>query len=518
VRGLRGRASCREAPQGARECDRPARDQAQDVRGRAGSAGVAARGRDGRIVRRPVHQGQRARGHSLEHSLIVGGLLFALAGCGDEGPELFEPGPPEPPRALRAFGWAENSDGFVFRNGDGAWTIYKRCFDQVVRGRRWSAGPGYVVRMTDTRGRRLVNDYRPRRDLWSPGYLNSMNGGLGTFGWHHVRGRAGRAPAGDDPTTARVERRVDRRLPGYSLEGRMCASSNGGTGVYAVSWSGPRRAGDTIVFRFDVWLRDPGRPVARVRYDYVFGHSAVAVNVAIRTLAAADRFVKEPKLVALVRGGAFRRMSVYGRAFQKGVLRGSPESTRVLRTEHSARPDRLRVTWDYGRSATEEGKDPCAQAPCFTVAGAAGAAGASTPWENGRLGLDGWATAAAREPSTWPRDTRGAQVVSTCGVQARRADDRNGDGKLDARERSLVSQRASPDQDAQRRWEHGGWKASPTSAYSASSTAFLGWQGSRGPGDCEPLERTLRPATWRAYLVYSVADGWQASVAGLTEP
>lgn len=478
--------------------------------------GPKPRGRLGRLPR----AGQAARDgcqsdRAARDGLIVGGLVLALAGCGDERPELFEPGPPEPPRALRVFGWTENSDGFVFRNDDGAWTIYKRCFDEVVRGRRWSAGPGYVVRMTDTRGRRLVNDYRPRRDLWSPGYLNSMNGGLGTFGWHHVRGRAGRAPAGDDPTTARIEQRVDRKLPGYSLEGRMCASSNAGTGVYAVSWSGPRRVRDEIVFRFDVWLRDPGRPVARVRYDYAFGRSAVRVNVEIHVLAAANRFVKEPKLVALLRGGAFRRMSVYGRTFQKGVLKGSPESTRVLRTEHSGRPDRLRVTWDYGRSATEEGKDPCAQAPCFTVAGAASP---TTPWENGRLGLDGWAAAAARERSTWPRDTRGAQVVSTCGVQAKRADDRDGNGSLDVRERSLASERASPDQDAQRRWEHGGWKATPSSAYSASSTAFLGWQGSRGPADCEPLERVLRPATWTAYLVYSVGDGWQDAVAGLTAP
>jgi hypothetical protein len=407
---------------------------------------------------------------------------------------------------LRALRWSENSDGFVFTNDDGAWTIYKRCFDRVVRGRRWSAGPGYVVRMTDTRARRLVNDYRPRTDLWSPGYLNSMNGGLGTFGWQHVRGRAGRAPAGDDPTTTRVERRVDRRLPGYALEGRMCAESNGGTGVYAVSWSGPRRESGEVAFRFDVWLRDPGRPVARVRYDYAFARSAVRVKVEIHVLRAPGRFVKEPKLVALVRGGLYRRMSIYGHEFQKGVVMGSPASTRVLRTEHSGRPDRLRVTWDYGRSATEEGRDPCAPAPCFTVVAAASP---TTQWENARAGLDGWAVAAAREPRTWPRDTRGARVVSTCGVQPERA------GKLDARERSVISERASPDQEAQRRWEHGGWKATPGAAYSASSTAFLGWQGSRGPGDCEPLERALRPATWTAYLVYSVGDGWQDAVAGL---
>jgi hypothetical protein len=369
--------------------------------------------------------------------------------------------------------------------------------------------------MTDRRGRRLVNDYRPRRDLWSPGYLNSMNGGLGTFGWHHVRGRAGRTPAGDDPTTARVERRVDRRLPGYSLEGRMCAETNNGYGVYAVGWNGPRRAGGDLVFRFDVWLRDPGRPVARVRYDYVVGNSAVRVNVTVRVLPSVDRFLKEPKLVALIRGGMYRRMSVYGTTFQKGVLTGAPASTRVLRTEHSARSDRLRVTWDYGRSASVEGLNACARAPCFTVAAAANAA---TPWENRRVGFDGWAVAAARESKTWPRDTRGAEVVSTCGVQAKRADDRNRDGELDARERSRVSERASPVEDSQRRWEHGGWKANPRAAYSASSTAFLGWQGSRGPGDCEPLERSLRPGVWTAYLVYSVGDGWQSAVAGLAAP
>jgi hypothetical protein len=320
-----------------------------------------------------------------------------------------------------------------------------------------------------------------------------MNGGLGTFGWHHVRGRAGRTPAGDDPTTRRVERRVDRRAPGYVLEDRMCARSNGGTGVYAVSWSGPRRDANEIAFRFDVWLRDPGRPVARVRYDYAFARSFVSVAVEVCVLRTRGRFVKEPKLVAVVRGGAFRRMAVYGRSFEKGVATGAPASTRVLRTEHSARPDRFRVTWDHGRGAP------------FTVVAAANA---RTPWENGRVGFDGWAVAAAREPKTWPRDTRGARVVSTCGV-------RPGRGTLDVRERARVSERASPEQDAQRRWEHGGWKANPRAPYSASATAFVAWQGSRGPGDCEPLERALRPGTWTAYLVYSVGDGWQAPAAGL---
>jgi hypothetical protein len=55
--------------------------------------------------------------------------------------------------------WTENRDAFVFTNDDGAWTIYKRCFDRVVRARRWSAGPGYVVRMTDAFALRTCRAY-----------------------------------------------------------------------------------------------------------------------------------------------------------------------------------------------------------------------------------------------------------------------------------------------------------------------------------------------------------------------
>jgi hypothetical protein len=46
-----------------------------------------------------------------------------------------------------------------------------------------------------------------------------------------------------------------------------------------------------------------------------------------------------------------------------------------------------------------------------------------------------------------------------------------------------------------RRWEIGGWKPNasgggdhPGATYSRSFVLFNGWEGARGPNDCEPLE------------------------------
>jgi hypothetical protein len=65
--------------------------------------------------------------------------------------------------------------------------------------------------------------------------------------------------------------------------------------------------------------------------------------------------------------------------------------------------------------------------------------------------------------------------------------------------------------DAVRRWELGGWKnrnpADPinnANRYTAAEASFIAWEGGRGPGDCEPLERTLAPAgeSWGAYAAF----------------
>ena len=401
-------------------------------------------------------------------------------------PRALRPLEPRDPRALLT--WTESRDVVKIRNADGVWSIYKRCFDRTARGRRRSVGPGYVARFRDRDGRLLVDDYRPRRDLWSPGYLNSVNGGLGTFGFHYARGRPGRTPAGDDPATPAVERGSGRPYPGYSIEGRMCAHTNAGFGVYDVAADGPKRRGRAIVYRFDVLLTD-GRvkPLVRVRYRYRFAHSAVRARIAVTTYPAPDVFVKEPKLVAMLRGGGFRRMAIFGDGFQKGVLEGAPEGTAVLSTEHAADPARRRVRWDYGRRADADDAAACAPARCFEVVVEAAP---GVAWENGEVGFDGWAVASAARAQTWPRDTKGAEVAWDCP--------------------------SSPELDGVRRWEFGGWKARNPSdprnnphPYAAAAASFIAWEGGRGPRDCEPLERALATAaeTWTAVVVYALTAG-----------
>jgi hypothetical protein len=389
---------------------------------------------------------------------------------------------PRAPRALLT--WTETRDVVKVRTGDGVWTIYKRCFDHTAGGRRRSVGPGYIARFRDREGRLLVDDYRPRRDLWSPGYLNSVNGGLGTFGFHYARGKPRATPAGDDPTTARVER-GSRPYPGYSIEGRMCARTNRGYGVYEVASDGPHRRGEAVTYRVDVFLTDARvKPLARVRYDYRFEESSVVARIGVTTYPAPDVFVKEPKLVATLRGGRFLRMAVFGDEFQKGVLEGAPEGTRVLSTDHAANPARRRVRWDYGREADRDDPDACAPARCFEVLVEAAP---GVAWENGRVGFDGWAVAAAGRPETWPRDTNGAEVAWDCP--------------------------SSTALDAVRRWEFGGWKAANPAdpvnnpnPYAAAEASFIAWEGGRGPGDCEPLERSLAPVpeTWQATLRFAL--------------
>jgi hypothetical protein len=121
------------------------------------------------------------------------------------------------------------------------------------------------------------------------------------------------------------------------------------------------------------------------------------------------------------------------------------------------------------------------------------APGEPLPWENpSGVGFDGWAVASAERPSAWPRDTRGAAVVSSCGAPRHAA-------------------AASPMLDSVRRWELGGWKnrnpADPIdnpNRYTAAEASFIAWEGGRGPGDCEPLERALAAGgeSWGAYATF----------------
>ena len=309
--------------------------------------------------------------------------------------------------------WSESPTAIRFRNADGIWTIYKRCFDTTVDGRRYTVGPGYIAQL-ERDGVKIVDDLRGRTDTWSPGYINAVNGGLGTFGWHHARGAVNATPAGDDPTTPAVEVGIGRTP--QVIEGRMCAATNGGYGVFARNWYAATRATPNKVnYTIDVWLRDQygntgegpeEAAIARIRYRYTFYRSSVSLWALVTTYAAPNAagipFVKEPKFTALTRGGGFVRMAVFegpdGRAFNKAVLFGEPEGTGVLNTEHAPDDERKRVRWDFG-TGPKEGDPKCLMTrPCLNVVArshpvTSSAAGilrtqSSSSWEGGGLGLD----------------------------------------------------------------------------------------------------------------------------------
>lgn len=482
---------------------------------------------------------------------------------------------------LNGVNWSANTSAFRFNNADGYWTIYKRCFDRTyttfidgaTRTVRRNVGPGYIARWSRTAdGPLLVDNYIERwRDAHTPGLVNAVHGGLGTFGWHQARGPVGGTLAGDDPTTGPNEysSQSDReRIDGYRrpgvVEGRMCAhpGQSESNGVYARSWAGPTRVSSTRVdLTMDIWLRDQygstghgpdfpggdgiGDAIARVRYRYSFLRSSVRVWIAVTTYATVNQggtpVVKEPKFTALVRGGNYTRMSTFkgegGSTFHGGNTSGASNCLGqipcVLQTEHTAENTRVRVRWDYGTAAGSEGTEPCSEPAtpnpipnrCFNVvmrgypvdgtnvlrpASATSWVG-SANWEGGGLGPDRWAALSDGRSKAYPRDTAGDDVVSYCGVARQTRHDLNGDGSYSDSERSRASEEATTAADGVRRWEHGGWKSG--GSYTDALTLFHGWEDGRGPYDCEPLQRAFGAVgeTWGVHAVYSAGAGWESS-------
>jgi hypothetical protein len=367
----------------------------------------------------------------------------------------------------------------------------------------------------------------------TPGYINAVNGGLGTFGWHHARGAVNNTPAGDDPTTSAVEAGAGRTP--QVIEGRMCAAQNNGYGVYARNWHGPTRASPTRVdYTVDVWMRDqyggtgsgPGSDaLVRVRYRYTFYRSSVSLWALVTTYAvpnpAGTPFVKEPKFTALTRGGGYVRMVVFdgpeALSAREAIVEGHPEGTAVLSTEHAPQDGRARVRWDFQPSTNPTAAPGCAATtPCLnvvarsfpTTSGAVGIlrTGQAGNWEGAELGLDRWAVESGGRPKAYPRDTRGDGVVSSCKVPPPRR-------KLSDSELSILSESATPAMDQVREWELGGWKNSskPSDPYQAAFTLFPGWEDGRGGWDCESLQRAFGPTgeSWGSYFSYSLNDGWK---------
>jgi hypothetical protein len=461
--------------------------------------------------------------------------------------------------------WSQNAHVIKFTNADATWWIYKLCFDRPSGGRRFAVGPGYIARVTrNANSTTYVNDYRGRVQVAgepnsgpssSPGLINEVEGGLGTFGWHNSRGQIENSPAGDDPTTTQIEPVIGQPQPRpgerHVVEGRICADAYDGYGAHGRSVGQPERVTETVNgvtrksvrYTFDVFLRDQygntghgknGHSLARVRYRYSFYRSSVQVWMSVLLYPRNDTegvpFAEEPKFTAMIRGGYtpkpnnpnYTRMTVFGGTqgtdFQKGIMRGAPECIGQtnppcsLLTEHSADPDRRRVRWDYGTRILRTDELPdvpgCSTArPCFNAVMRAypttstGDVLRDRPafnWEGAGYGLDRWAVLSAQRPKRYPRDTRAGGGVATCGVNpGGPIVDQNGNGTDD--ETSVFSEAASPGADGQREWEHGGWKASAPgepernpNTYTASFTFFNGWEDERGPEDCEPLARAFK--------------------------
>jgi hypothetical protein len=338
--------------------------------------------------------------------------------------------------------------GVTFRNLDGDWTVYTRCFA--------GAGPGYVARLVRTDGV-VVTDDRHRRG----GSNRTGNGGLGEFGWHGAR----RHGAAFDYDFA------------WTIDGRMCGNVGVGRAAVVDSAHVVDGVGRMTI---DVFLRDnhvaSSTPMVRVRYRYrVYPHvvhAAIGVTELCRDGDCGWQgraYIKEPKLQASVTGGGYARMVVLdadGRVARNVV-------------EHRGSP----CVWSGADARRQTGQcdDPQREVVRFE--------GPSVPalnvrmtavghlWQSGR-GLDGWALASASRPEYARRDSLLDGVRWGC----------------------KASSTASP---LLRRWELGGG-ARRDGTYVAASAMFPAWEGGRGFGDCEPLSRTFGPRgeSWNVLAAY----------------
>ena len=421
----------------------------------------------------------------------------------------------ERPTRTRAPGLADGisvraSDAaYVIANDDGEWTIFTRCRTRGRAGSVLTVGPGYVARFVTAEGTTLVDGEQP------PGTLNdSAYGGLGAFGWHHARGRPRQTRFGRDNA--------------WEVSGRHCATANHGFGVLRSRVLEQPHAlleetGEEVVaLSVEADLGDgstsPPTPVMRVRYRYRFGRSIVRSWVVASELCPDGRcggtarraFVKEPKLVTHL-GGAdplpYTRMATFdedgqlacislaagspsGPILDTGQCPGSP----LQKGESALRRARLRFDFGTASSGADGG---CDAGDCFnvvmraypTVAGDVEPGGPSTRWDGNseRLGLDGWAVAAAGRPPAYPSDTASIDGVLW---------DCHG---------------SSPGDAGVRRWETIGRKDA-SGRFLSMGGIFPGWEGGRGGYDCEPLARTFGPAgeSFAVFASYSLGPGWES--------
>lgn len=505
-------------------------------------------------------------------------------------------------------------DGWVFHNDDGDWTIYRSCVDRMTSGGRQGWGPGYIAHAVDKYNRTLVDDDRVRTSVenitpYNPndapnstvghGYLGAYGvGGLGTFGSHYARGLPSHIPAGRDPlgamssyelnhthdnVTGKTQNLDARTFP--LLDGRMCSTAYGGNwGVYSVTlpqhpfW---KKKGNPYVdpsHRFatlavNVWLRDGtgnttkgpnGDALILVTYKYLFLPTVVKSWMLVTTFAktASDGskpFIKEPKFAVSIRGGNFKRLSLFGGAAgtywinaQTAAAQGSPFANGVLPTKQEPTSDRTRVRWDYGSAGSPDrdkrgrllhpGVDPspsssvCTEpgttrtVACFNAvmrayrvaAGSDIVPGLPAPfWKHsntvdraGPWGLDWWARRSQLEhrDKAYANDTEADSTLvppEAWPCRYTKAWASAAKGAARSKQGALDSVGTNTGTGGRRAWELEGYK-NDSGVFYASTLLAHGWEGGRGPYDCEQMQVAYgaQGERYGTFASYSVGDGW----------
>ena len=402
----------------------------------------------------------------------------------------------------------KNQFGVTFGNDDGDWVVYTGCFGPKKRGgQNLSVGPGYIARVTLARGEspEIVDDEQ------GPGKYNGVLnapgfGGLGAFGWHHSRGTGSFDFGFDDA---------------WNLDGRHCAEDNGGFGVSgaeivegpSVDASGVGVLGVDVLFT-DGWTE--GAPLMRVRYRYRFHRDVVKLWAAASQHcdkgncgqgAPGPAFIKEPKFVAGLTGGAYKRMLVLNqesKVAQNGAAgsgfcawRGTDPTKSTGQCDADGR---ARVRFDFRdavpSSASDNGGDcDTGDHPCFNVvmrayqtpaAGDVSIGGTSARWEGSGMGLDAWALAAAKRVRVNAQDSASGGALWGC-------------------------HGGETESQLQRRWELAGGPKNAQGEYQRTSAFFHAWEGGTGAYDCEPLARRFGPEgeSFAIHAQFAVNTGWK---------
>lgn len=357
----------------------------------------------------------------------------------------------------------------VFTNGDGEWTIFKRCLGTDV------AGAGYIARFVSRLGYVVSNDYQEG----GAGELNNPeHGGIGTFGLELARGEGPR----DWNNT-------------WHLSMRRC-------GPWGITrWSVPAvgfLSDGSAYYHQDVWLSDGWAELFRIRYRWRFRRTGVDLHGLVRSLCNQGRqqcasplgpaYVKEPKLVVVLNGQAseerFRHMSTFtdtGRFLARSESAHDDECSYAgfnarKETGHCFHEARERVRWDY----RDDGQGGCNVTTrlCFNAV----IRSVSGPWEDetSRAGLEGWAYDAAEQPR--------AGVEGCVTIDGQVVD--------------------SPAQENARNWEYAVLAEAEGEPYRGSMVMAKGWDGCRNSLDATSLYRKLEPGAYGFFLSLSLGSGW----------